>query len=109
LSRQKGKRGKFGNPEWKNLLSGILPSWGSRVKVGSVEVAVWENRDEKKGVWHSVTLQRSYKSNEEWENANNFRLTDLKDVAAAVEEVNRKMRVRITGDFSKRDAEQEET
>jgi len=69
----------------------------------------WENRDEKKGVWHSVTLQRHYKSNEEWKNANSFRLTDLKDVAAAVEEVNRKMRVRVTGDFSKKDAEREET
>jgi hypothetical protein len=38
-----------------------------------------------------------------------FRLRDLKDVAAAVEEVNRMMRVRVTGEFSKKDSEQEET
>ncbi len=79
----------------------------ARVKVGSVEVAVWENRDEKKGIWHSVTLQRRYKSNDEWKNANNFRLTDLKDLATAVEKVNGEMRVRVTGDFSKKDIEQE--
>jgi len=36
------------------------------VKVGSVEVAVWENRDEKKGMRHSVTLQRTREEAEIW-------------------------------------------
>ncbi len=34
----------------------------AKVRVGSVGVALWENEDDKKGVWHSVMLQRHYKS-----------------------------------------------
>ena len=73
----------------------------AKVRVGSVEVAVWENKkDDKKGAWHSVTLQRHYKSEDEWKNTSSFRLSDLKDIEAAVRRVNEEMRVRISGNFS---------
>ena len=72
----------------------------AKVRVGSVEVALWENKDDKKGTWHSVTLQRHYKSEGEWKNTNSFRLSDLKDIEAAVRRVNEEMRVRISGKFS---------
>jgi len=64
---------------------------------------VWENKDEKHGAWHSVTLQRHYKSNDEWKNSSSFRLTDLKDIVTAVQKVNEKMRVRVAGSFPRED------
>ena len=60
----------------------------AKVKIGSVEVAVWENQGENKSVWHSLTIQRHYKSGGEWKNANNFRLRDIKDIITALEKVN---------------------
>ena len=49
-------------------------------KIGSVEVAVWENKSQNKLIWHSVTIQRHYKSGTEWKDTNNFRLRDIKDI-----------------------------
>jgi hypothetical protein len=48
-----------------------------KVTVGSVDLPVWENTDENKRIWHSVTIQRHYKSNGAWKNTNHFRLSDL--------------------------------
>ncbi len=59
----------------------------AKVKIGSVEVAVWENKSENKSVWHSLTIQRHYKSGIEWKNTNNFRLRDIKDIKTALEKV----------------------
>jgi hypothetical protein len=59
----------------------------AKVKIGSVEVAVWENKSENKLIWHSVTIQRHYKSGGEWKNTSNFRLRDIKDILTALEKV----------------------
>ena len=72
----------------------------AKVKVGSVEVAVWENKSQNKLYWHSVTIQRHYKSGEKWKNASNFRLRDIKDIITALEKVNEKMRVRFSENFA---------
>ena len=75
----------------------------AKVRVGSIEVAVWENKDEKNTAWHSVTIQRHYKANDEWKNTQNFRLTDLRDIVAALQKVNEEMRVKVAGKFNKTD------
>ena len=72
----------------------------AKVRVGSVEVAVWENKSQNKLHWNSVTIQRHYKSGEKWKNTNSFRLKDIKDIITALEQVNEKMRVRFSGNFA---------
>ncbi|MGD0918409.1 MAG: hypothetical protein ABSB22_18325 [Thermodesulfobacteriota bacterium] len=72
----------------------------AKVRVGSVEVAVWENQSQNKLYWNSVTIQRHYKSGEKWKNTNSFRLRDIKDIITALEQVNEKMRVRFSGNFA---------
>jgi hypothetical protein len=72
----------------------------AKVKVGSVEVAVWENKSQNKLYWNSVTIQRHFKSGEKWKNTNSFRLRDIKDIITALEKVNEKMRVRFSGNFA---------
>ena len=59
----------------------------AKVKIGSVEVAVWENKNENKLIWHSLTIQRHYKTAREWKNTSNFRLRDIKDIITALEKV----------------------
>ena len=76
----------------------------AKVKSGSVEVAVWENKSEKQLIWHTVTIQRHYKSDGKWNNTNNFRLRDIKDIITALEQVNEKMRVRFSGNFAGEEA-----
>ena len=38
----------------------------AKVKIGSVDVAVWENKSQNKLYWNSVTIQRHYKSGEKF-------------------------------------------
>jgi hypothetical protein len=38
-------------------------------------------------IWHSLTIQRHYKSGGEWKNTSNFRLKDIKDIITALEKV----------------------
>ena len=67
----------------------------AKVKIGSVEVAVWENKSLNKLYWNSVTIQRHYKSGEKWKNTNSFRLIDIKDIITALEKVHPVKNVRL--------------
>ena len=77
------------------------PAPVAKVRLGAVELAVWKQSNAKGDTYHTVSLQRSYKADGEWKNTTSFRLTDLKDIAAAAEEANRQMRVRLSGEFKK--------
>jgi len=45
-------------------------------RIGNVRAAVWENQGEN-GVWHNVTVTRSYLDGNEWKDAASYRPTDL--------------------------------
>lgn len=56
------------------------------VKIGGIEVAVWENssRDGKK--FFTTTLERNYKDGEEWKKTNSLRDNDLPKAILALQE-----------------------
>lgn len=60
----------------------------------SVQVAIWENDQEKNGeqfTTHSCTLQRRYRDGNEWKSTQSFRASDLLTISFAVEEAFRRL------------------
>jgi hypothetical protein len=57
------------------------------VKVGAVQFSVWENEVKDRGVMHSVTIDKSYKSGEEWKTTKNFSPNDLVKVSLGIQKV----------------------
>lgn len=59
----------------------------NNVKVGGVEVAVWENqKKEGKGTFVSFSVQRNYKQGEEWKHSQSFFLNDVPKLVIALQE-----------------------
>lgn len=56
------------------------------VKIGGIEVAIWENfsRDGKK--FFTTTLERNYKDGEDWKKTNSLRNNDLPKAILALQE-----------------------
>jgi hypothetical protein len=50
------------------------------IRDGVLEAAIWANKSDK-GTWYSVTPRRSYKSGEEWEDADSYGADDLRPLA----------------------------
>jgi hypothetical protein len=50
-----------------------------RIKSGAVSLAVWQNSGEN-GVYHTMTLERSYRDGETWKSASSLRRSDLPNV-----------------------------
>lgn len=48
-----------------------------KIKVGAVEIAVWENTSEKGNKFYSTTMERNYKDGDEWKKTNSLREGDL--------------------------------
>ena len=46
------------------------------VKVGGIQLALWAN-DTGKGVFHSITIDKSYKDGETWKRTKSFKPSDL--------------------------------
>lgn len=67
-------------------MSGNKPIY--TVKVGAVQFSVWENEVGKdKGVMRSITIDKSYKSGEEWKTTKNFGPNDLPKVTLGIQKV----------------------
>jgi hypothetical protein len=47
-----------------------------KIRAGGIEVAIWRNESQK-GPWYSVTMTRSYKKDEQWQQADSFGADDL--------------------------------
>ena len=47
-----------------------------KIRSGAIEVAIWRNENEK-GPWYSVTMNRSYKKDDKWAQADNYGSDDL--------------------------------
>ena len=56
------------------------------IKVGGVEVAVWENTNKEGKPFYTTTLDRSYKTGEEWKKTASLRNTDLPKAILALQE-----------------------
>jgi hypothetical protein len=47
------------------------------IKVGSIEVAVWENASKDGNKFYTTTMERNYKEGENWKKTNSLRQNDL--------------------------------
>jgi len=56
------------------------------VKVGGIEVAVWENESKEKKKFYTTTLERNYKVGEDWKKTNSLRNDDLPKAILALQE-----------------------
>lgn len=56
------------------------------VKVGGIQLSLWAN-DSGKGVYHSVTIDKSYKDGDSWKKSKSFNPTDLMKVQLGVTEI----------------------
>jgi hypothetical protein len=71
-----------------NIMSEEKNSSGpvKKVKVGAVEVAVWENSSKEGKKFFTTTMERNYKTGEEWKKTNSLRMDDLPKAILALQE-----------------------
>jgi hypothetical protein len=48
-----------------------------KIKVGAIEIAVWENQSESGNKFYTTSMERNYKDGEEWKKTNTLRESDL--------------------------------
>ncbi|MCX6801008.1 MAG: hypothetical protein NTZ73_02375 [Candidatus Diapherotrites archaeon] len=56
-----------------------------KLKIGTIDVAVWENESKKGDKFFTTTIERSYKKGEEWKKTNSFRMNDLPKAILALQ------------------------
>ena len=52
--------------------------------VGTVQVAVWEN-DGKEGTFNTISIDRSYKTGEDWKHTHSLRVNDIPKAILALQ------------------------
>ena len=56
------------------------------IRVGRIKATIWENDNEKDGVFHSVTLARNYRDeNGQWQETNTFSVDDMPRIRMATD------------------------
>lgn len=56
------------------------------IKCGGIQLAIWAN-DTGKGVFHSVTIDKSYKDGDTWKRTKSFKPTDLMKIQLGIGKV----------------------
>jgi hypothetical protein len=56
------------------------------VKCGGIQLSIWNN-ETTKGTFQSITIDKSYKSGEEWKRTKSFKPTDLVKLQLGITEV----------------------
>ncbi|MBT4191911.1 MAG: hypothetical protein HOE11_01250 [Candidatus Diapherotrites archaeon] len=56
-----------------------------KIKIGAIEVAVWENTSSEGKKFFNTTMERSYKDGEEWKKTNSLRDSDLPKAILALQ------------------------
>ena len=56
------------------------------IRVGGIQIAIWSN-DTGKGVFQSITIDKSYKDGETWKRTKSFKPADLVKVQLGITEV----------------------
>jgi hypothetical protein len=57
-----------------------------KVKVGAIEVAVWENSSKEGKKFFTTTMERNYKAGEDWKKTSSLRTDDLPKAILALQE-----------------------
>jgi len=56
------------------------------IKVGAIQLSLWAN-DTGKGVFHSVTIDKSYKDGDSWKRTKSFKPADLVKVQLGITKI----------------------
>ena len=56
-----------------------------KIKIGGIEVAVWENTSKEGNKFFTTTMERNYKDGEDWKKTNSLRVNDLPKVILALQ------------------------
>lgn len=56
------------------------------VKLGGIEVAIWENASKEGNKFFTTTIERNYKNGEDWKKTNSLRNEDLPKAILALQE-----------------------
>lgn len=56
------------------------------IKVGGIQLSLWAN-DTGKGVFHSVTIDKSYKDGDSWKHTKSLKPTDLVKVQIGITKI----------------------
>ena len=56
-----------------------------KIKIGAIEVAVWENTSNEGKKFFNTTMERSYKDGEEWKKTNSLRDSDIPKTVLALQ------------------------
>ncbi len=56
-----------------------------KIKLGSIQATVWENRSDKGKPWYNVVVTRTYKDGDEFKDSNSFGHADLPVVSKAMD------------------------
>lgn len=56
------------------------------IRVGGIQIAIWSN-DTGKGVFQSITIDKSYKDGETWKRTKSFKPVDLVKIQLGLTEV----------------------
>lgn len=57
----------------------------ARIKIGAVSAAIFKNEGEK-GVFHTATIERSYKDGDDWKTTTSYGTKDLATLAAVAQQ-----------------------
>lgn len=55
------------------------------IRVGGIQIAIWSN-DTGKGVFQSITIDKSYKDGDTWKRTKSFKATDLVKIQLGIAE-----------------------
>ena len=56
-----------------------------KIKIGGIEVAVWENTSSDGNKFFSTTMERNYKDGEDWKKTSSLRANDLPKAILALQ------------------------
>lgn len=76
-----------------------------KYSIGTINVAVWENKKNEGGTFNTVTINRRYKDKEEWKNSNSLRLNDIPKAIMALNKAYETLSLKqyVNSDFTQED------
>ncbi len=79
-----------------------------RIRLGTVQAAIWKNTDDEGRPWYAVTLERLYRDGEnKWKSTSSFGRDELLSVAKVADLANTRIHELVTADREERESESE--